>query len=62
MRKVDLLTEKQVRNARPDSGKFVKRLHDGAGLYLQAHPLVGTASIEIGFFVISLTAPGMTWG
>jgi integrase len=36
MRKIELLTEKQVRNAKPDKGKFVKRLLDGAGLYLQA--------------------------
>jgi hypothetical protein len=36
VRKIELLTEKQVRNAKPDEGKFVKRLLDGAGLYLQA--------------------------
>ena len=35
MRRIELLTEKQVRNAKPDKGKFVKRLLDGAGLYLQ---------------------------
>ena len=31
-----LLKQKQVANAKPDEGKFVKRLLDGAGLYLQA--------------------------
>jgi integrase len=36
MRRIELLTEKQVRNAKPDKGKFVKRLLDGAGLILQA--------------------------
>jgi integrase len=36
MRKIELLTEKQARNAKPDEGKFVKRLSDGGGLYLQA--------------------------
>src|SRR5215469_6101738 len=36
MRKLDLLTEMQVRNAKPAKGKFVARLLDGAGLYLQA--------------------------
>ena len=36
MRVVDRLTEKEVKNARPDKGKFVKRLLDGGGLYLQA--------------------------
>jgi hypothetical protein len=36
MRKVDLLTQAQVKNAKPDAGKFVKRLLDGGGLYLQA--------------------------
>jgi hypothetical protein len=36
MRKVDLLTHAQVKNARPSAGKFVKRLLDGGGLYLQA--------------------------
>src|SRR6516165_2688506 len=36
MRIVDRLTEKQVKNAKPDKGKFVKRLLDGNGLYLQA--------------------------
>jgi integrase len=36
MRIVDRLTEKQVKNAKPDRRKFVKRLLDGNGLYLQA--------------------------
>jgi Arm DNA-binding domain len=36
MRRIELLREKQVRNAAPDPGKFVKRLADGGGLYLQA--------------------------
>ena len=36
MRKIERLTEKQVRNAKPDAGKFVKRLSDGGSLYLQA--------------------------
>jgi integrase len=36
MRIVDRLTEKQIKNAKPDRGKFVKRLLDGNGLYLQA--------------------------
>src|SRR5215469_3950621 len=35
MRKLDLLTEMQVRSAKPAKGKFVARLLDGAGLYLQ---------------------------
>jgi integrase len=35
MRKLDLLTELQVKNAKPAKGKFVARLLDGAGLYLQ---------------------------
>jgi integrase len=36
MRKTELLTHRAIRNAKPDKGKFVKRLLDGAGLYLQA--------------------------
>lgn len=36
MRVVDRLSEKQIKNAKPDQGKFVKRLLDGNGLYLQA--------------------------
>jgi len=36
MRKIELLSQMQVRNAKPDKGRFVKRLLDGAGLYLQA--------------------------
>ena len=36
MRFVNRLTEKEVKNAKPDRGKFVKRLLDGNGLYLQA--------------------------
>jgi len=36
MREINLLTEFAVKNAKPDKGKFVKRLLDGAGLYLQA--------------------------
>jgi integrase len=36
MREIDKLTDAEVRNAKPDKGKFVKRLLDGAGLYLQA--------------------------
>jgi integrase len=35
MRRVDLLTDAEIRNAKPDRGKFVKRLLDGDGLYLQ---------------------------
>jgi integrase len=36
VRIVDRLTEKQVKNAKPDKGNFVIRLADGGGLYLQA--------------------------
>ena len=36
MRITERLTEKQVSNAKPDKGRFVKRLPDGGGLYLQA--------------------------
>jgi integrase len=36
MRKTEILTDAAIRNAKPDKGKFVKRLLDGAGLYLQA--------------------------
>jgi integrase len=36
MRKTEILTDATIRNAKPDKGKFVKRLLDGAGLYLQA--------------------------
>jgi integrase len=43
MRKLDLLTELQVKNAKPAKGKFVARLLDGAGLYLQI-----TKSLAIG--------------
>ena len=35
MRKTDILTDAQIRNAKPEKGKFVKRLLDGDGLYLQ---------------------------
>jgi integrase len=35
MREMNLLTEFQVKNAKPDKGKFVARLLDGANLYLQ---------------------------
>jgi integrase len=35
MRKLDLLTELQVKNAKPAKGKFVDRLPDGGNLYLQ---------------------------
>jgi hypothetical protein len=44
VRVVDRLTEKEVKNARPDKGKFVKRLLDGGGLYLQATRSVATAT------------------
>ena len=36
MRILDRLSEKQVKNAKPKPGKFVVRLADGGGLYLQA--------------------------
>jgi integrase len=36
MRKIGLLSEKQVKNLKPDPGKFVRRVADGGGLYLQA--------------------------
>ena len=36
MRVIEQLSEDEARNAEPDAGKFVKRLLDGAGLYLQA--------------------------
>jgi integrase len=36
MRIVDRLTERQVKNAKPGKDRFVKRLLDGNGLYLQA--------------------------
>jgi integrase len=36
VRQINLLTEFAVKNAKPDKGKFVKRLLDGGGLYLQA--------------------------
>jgi len=35
MRQMNLLTELQVKNAKPAKGKFVTRLLDGANLYLQ---------------------------
>jgi integrase len=35
MRKIDLLTDAEIRSAKPGKGKFVKRLLDGDGLYLQ---------------------------
>jgi integrase len=35
MRKTEILTDAEVRHAKPDKGKFVKRLLDGDGLYLQ---------------------------
>ncbi len=35
-RGIHLLTPFEVENAKPDAGKFVKRLLDGKGLYLQA--------------------------
>jgi Arm DNA-binding domain len=35
MREMNLLTEFAVKNAKPDKGKFVKRLLDGGNLYLQ---------------------------
>jgi integrase len=36
MREMNRLSEKEVRNTKPDKGAFVKRLCDGGGLYLQA--------------------------
>ncbi len=36
MRILDRLSEKEVKNAKPDRGKTIKRLPDGGGLYLQA--------------------------
>jgi integrase len=36
MRRTEILTDAAIRNCKPDKGKFVKRLLDGAGLYLQA--------------------------
>jgi integrase len=36
MRMLDRLSEKVVKNAKPERGKFVVRLADGGGLYLQA--------------------------
>jgi integrase len=44
MREINLLSEFEVKNAKPDKGKFVKRLLDGAGLYLQV-----TKSLSSGF-------------
>jgi integrase len=44
MRKLHLLTELQVRNAKPAKGKFVDRLPDGGNLYLQV-----TRSLSEGF-------------
>src|SRR5262249_24853638 len=44
MRKINLLTELQVKNAKPDKGKFVTRLPDGGNLYLQV-----TKSLYEGF-------------
>src|SRR6516165_2218525 len=35
MRNINLLTEKEVKNAKPDEGKFVTRIPDGGNLYLQ---------------------------
>ena len=35
MRRTEILTDAEIRNAKPDKGKFVKRLLDGDGLYLQ---------------------------
>jgi Arm DNA-binding domain len=35
MRKTNILTDAAIRRAKPDKGKFVKRLLDGDGLYLQ---------------------------
>ena len=32
MRKTDILTDAQIRNAKPEKGKFVKRLLDGDDL------------------------------
>jgi len=36
MRKTEMLTDRAIRNAKPDKGKTVKRLLDGDRLYLQA--------------------------
>lgn len=36
MRELNRLTEKQAKNLKPDKGKFIKRVADGGGLYLQA--------------------------
>jgi integrase len=44
MRKLHLLTELQVRNAKPAKGKFVDRIPDGGNLYLQV-----TRSLSEGF-------------
>ena len=44
MRKLNLLTGLQVRNAKPGKGKFVDRLPDGGNLYLQV-----TRSLSEGF-------------
>jgi hypothetical protein len=44
MRKLNLLSELQVRNAKPAKGKFVDRLPDGGNLYLQV-----TKSLSEGF-------------
>jgi integrase len=44
MRKLHLLTELQVKNAKPARGKFVDRLPDGGNLYLQV-----TRSLSEGF-------------
>jgi integrase len=44
MREINLLSEFEVKNAKPAKGKFVARLLDGAGLYLQV-----TKSLTSGF-------------
>jgi integrase len=44
MRRLNLLTELQARNAKPAKGKFVDRLPDGGNLYLQV-----TRSLSEGF-------------
>jgi len=36
MRKTEILTDRAIRNAKPDKDKTVKRLLDGGRLYLQA--------------------------
>ena len=61
MRTIERLTEKQVRNAKPPTGKSKTRLCDGGNLFLHVETNA-SGKMGAGFSDTASTAKRMTWG